>query len=67
MSNKEQRIRELERELESYRLAAASFADEIVSIVIPFRAGDALGTGRAVQRVSEKHYAMLTMCNKEVH
>lgn len=49
------RIAELERLAESYRYAADRLADELISILKPYRDGDPLTTALAIREIAGRH------------
>lgn len=49
------RIRELEMEVESYRYAAQRLAEELVSILVPYRAKDPVACAAAMERIAAEH------------
>ena len=64
---KSDRIRELEREVETYRYAATKLACELESILTPHRAKDAIATVVAIEHVSAQRQAVRAMTSQAVH
>ncbi|MDZ7655587.1 MAG: hypothetical protein U0997_06550 [Sulfurimicrobium sp.] len=65
--SKDTRIRELEMLAESYRCAANRLADELISILAPYRNGDAIATANAIRELAGKHLVMELHGGKELH
>lgn len=60
------RIRDLERELEATQATAQMIAEDLMSILAPYCAGDAGSADKAIKRVAEKRVVMMSM-GKAVH